>query len=150
MRAQVRALVDAEAVLLVDDRHRQVREPDRLGQQRVRADQDVDLAGFELSEDRTPVGRGGRSREQCRAHAGALEHRPDRERVLLGQQLGRGHQRALLRARDGHQHRVERDHGFARAHVALDQPVGGRGRREVGGDLAHHRVLLGREREGEA
>ena len=38
-------LVDAEAVLLVDDGEHQVVEADRLLEQRMRADDDVDLAG---------------------------------------------------------------------------------------------------------
>jgi hypothetical protein len=43
---QQQALMDAETVLLVDDSQRQVAEGDALLEQRVRADDDVDLAAL--------------------------------------------------------------------------------------------------------
>ena len=65
-------------------------------------------------------------------HADAL----DREEVLLGERLGRRHQRALASRLDRAQERVERDHRLAGADVALEQPLHRRRAREVGVDLA--------------
>ena len=67
----------------------------------------------------------------------------DREEVLLGERLGRRHQRALTAAFDGAEQRVERDRRLARADVPLEQPLHRRRPREVGVDLGD-RLLLGR------
>ena len=47
----------------------------------------------------------------------------DGEEVLLGERLGRRHQRALVAALDRAQQRVQRDHRLPRADVALEQPL---------------------------
>ncbi len=69
----------------------------------------------------------------------------DREEVLLGQRLGRRHQRAAVAAFDRAQERVQRDHGLARADVALEEPLHRRGAAEVGVDLGDRALLVGRE-----
>ena len=60
----------------------------------------------------------------------------DRQEVLLGERLGRRHQRALPPGLDRAQQRVERDHRLARADVALQQPPHRDAAGEVGVDLA--------------
>ena len=60
LRLQRQALVHAEAVLLVDDGEGEVAEHDVRLEQRVRADEDVDLAGGETLEQ--VVARAGPSR----------------------------------------------------------------------------------------
>ena len=148
---QPRPLHHAEPVLLVDDRHRQVLELHPLRQERVRADQQVDLPRRQPLEQRRLglLRRGRRARQQFHPHPRALQHPGDRQEVLLGQDLRRRHQARLRARRHGHQHRVERDHRLARAHVALDQAVRRHLTRKVLGDLLHHLLLRGREREGE-
>ena len=60
----------------------------------------------------------------------------DREEMLLGERLGRRHQRPLTPGLDSAQQRVERDDRLARADVALEQPLHRAGPAEVGVDLA--------------
>ena len=69
--------------------------------------------------------------------------------VLLGEHLGRRHQRALVPALHGGQQRGDGDDGLARADVALQQPVHRVGGGEVGVDLGDHPLLGGGEREAE-
>ena len=133
-----RALLDAEAVLLVDDRDGEVAELEALLDQRVRADDDVRQR------------RVRRLRRAGHERAGDAELRTDpfdREEVLLGERLRRRHQRALTACLDRAQERVQRDDGLARADVALEQPLH-RGRaREIGIELGDRRLLVLRERE---
>ena len=79
----------------------------------------------------------------------AVEQRPQREVVLLGEHLGRRHERPLVAALHRHEQRGERDHRLARTHLALEQPVHRRGRRHVAHDLGERALLVGRERERE-
>ena len=71
----------------------------------------------------------------------------DRQEVLLGERLGRRHQRALPPVLDGAQERVERDDRLAGADVALQQPLHRRRALEIDVDLAHDLLLVRRERE---
>ena len=56
--------------------------------------------------------------------------------VLLGQQLGRRHERRLVAVLDRHQRREQRDDRLAAADVALHQPMQRMRLRHVGEDLA--------------
>ena len=138
-----RALLDTEAVLLVDDREPEVRELRVAVEQRVRADEDVDLARVEPGGDAAALGRGRAVRQQRDAHGPVGEQRalgrdgqpveqPQRtEVVLFGEHLGRRHERALVAALHRDEQRGERDDGLARTDVALQQPVHRRGAGEV-------------------
>ena len=75
------------------------------------------------------------------------EQSPDAGGVLLGEHLGRRHQRPLVAALHGGQQRRHGDHRLARADVALQQPVHRVRRGEVGVDLGDHPPLGGRQRE---
>ena len=125
------ALLDPEAVLLVHHRDCEVAELEALLDQGVRADDDV--------RER----RVGRLRRAGHERAGDAELRADaldREEVLLGERLGRCHQRALTAGLDRAQERVERDDGLAGADVALEQPLH-RGRAgEIGIELGDRRL----------
>ena len=72
---QQRALLDAEAVLLVDHRDAEVRELGVAVEQRVGADEDVDLAAVEARRDAPALGRGRAVREQRDAHRPVGEQR---------------------------------------------------------------------------
>ena len=130
---QRRALLDAEAVLLVDDGDGEVAELEALLDQRVRADDDVRLAA-DLRLDRA----GDERAADAELHAEAL----DREEVLLGERLGRRHQRALPSRLDRPQQRVERDHRLARADVALEQALHRRRPGQVGVELGDRLLLV--------
>ena len=70
--------------------------------------------------------------------------------MLLGEHLGRRHERALVATLHGSEQRGEGDDGLARPDLTLEQPVHGRGRREVGGDVVDRAHLVVRERERKA
>jgi hypothetical protein len=59
-------------------------------------------------------------------------------KVLLGQDFGGRHQRALPAGIDGNGGGQRRHHGFAGAHIALQQAVHGHGAGQVAGDLFAH------------
>ena len=145
------ALLDTEAVLLVDDHDTQAAELDGLLDERVRADQQVDLPGGERGEHALALLAGDLVREQLdrerslaeqrRAvvgHRDALEQRPDRREVLIGQHLGGRHERALVAALHRGQQRRHGDDRLARADVALQEPMHRDGAGEVGRDLRDH------------
>ena len=123
LASSVRALADPEAVLLVDDDDRQAVEDDVGLDQRVRADDERQLAGRELAQHvRPPRGR-RRAGEQRRTHRLARKQRLERGEVLLGERLGRCHERGLRAVLDRAQHRVQRDDGLARADLPHQQPL---------------------------
>ena len=73
--------------------------------------------------------------------------RLEREEVLLGQRLGRRHQRSLAPALDRAQERVERDHRLAGADVALQQALHRHRPGEIGVDLLDRALLVLGQRE---
>ena len=141
------ALLDAEAVLLVDDRHGEVGELDLTLDERVRPDGDPDVAGGDELVDGAALARRQARREQRDADAELRAELLDREEVLLGERLGRGHQRALPARLHGPEQRVQRDGRLARADVALEEPLHGRRAAEVGVDLGDRVLLRLGERE---
>ncbi len=126
------ALVDAEAVLLVDHRQRQVAVFDRVLEQRMGADDDLDGAVLDAAQQAgalLALDRAGQQRDRQRAQVGQGAV------VLLGQHLGRRHQGGLLAGLHRAQHRQQRDQGLAGADIALQQPQHAARRGEVGVDL---------------
>ena len=109
----------------------------------MRPDDDVDL----LRELALALAR--RARQQRARHAELLAEVGDREEVLLGERLGRRHQRALAAVLDRAEERVERDDRLARPDVALKQALHRSRAREVAVDLADRLLLVRRERERE-
>ena len=129
-------LLDAEAVLLVDNRHGEVVEPDSCLDQCMRADDDVGL-GRKVALSLRRGARQQRARDAERA-ARLVE----REEVLFRQRLGRRHQRALATRLYRTEQRVQRDDGLARADVALQQALHRDGSREIGVDLGDRTLLV--------
>ena len=133
------SLLDAEAVLLVDDGDRQICELDVALDQRVRADCDLRDTVRDLVPDLLRADRAG---EQHAAHAELRAERLERQEVLLGERLRRRHQRALPARLDRPQQRVERDDGLAGADVALQQALHRRRLRQVEVDLGDRALLV--------
>jgi len=79
----------------------------------------------------------------------AEEMRRDPRVVLLGEDLGRGHQGALVSALDGGQQGAERDDGLPGADVALEEPVHRPGGSEIGADLGDGPLLVAGQPEGQ-
>ena len=74
--------------------------------------------------------------QQRDAQAGRLGQRRDALEMLAGEDLGRRHQRGLPPGFDDARHGQQRDHGLARADIALEQAQHALSAREVGADLA--------------
>ena len=69
--------------------------------------------------------------------------------VLLRQQLRRRHQRGLVAVLQRQQHREQRDHGLARAHVAHQQAMHPLGLGHVLEDFADRLLLVRSQRPGQ-
>ncbi len=114
---------DAEMLLLVDDDEAEVLELDGLAEERVGADDDVDVAFGEaflclrqfLRRDQ-PRGLRDLDRIAAQPVGKGLE-------VLAGEQRGRHHDRDLLAVHGGDEGGAQRHFGLAEADVAADQPV---------------------------
>ena len=120
---QRRALAHAEAVLLVDDDDREAVEVHVGLDERVRADDERQLAGRELAEDVARAAARRRAGQQRGAHRLAGHERLQRREVLLGERLGRRHEDGLHVVLDRAQDRVQRDDGLARADLAHQQAL---------------------------
>ena len=141
------ALQHAEPVLLVDDHEAERVEPHGLLHERVRADDEVDLAGRDRLAQAAPLARGHAAREQRHAESrGGQEPLHGRE-VLLGQDLGGRHERHLLTVLHGEHRGEHRDDGLPRAHVALQQPVHGKRPLHVVADVLERGALSGGQAE---
>lgn len=85
---QLRPLVYAEALLLVDDRQGEVARHDVVGEQRMGADEYIHLPGGEAFHNGGPLGGGRGAREQGDAHPGAFQALSQALHVLAGEHLG--------------------------------------------------------------
>ena len=70
--------------------------------------------------------------------------------MLLGEQLGRGHHRRLIAVLDRLEHRPQRDHRLAAAHIAHQEPVHLLGPRHIGADIIQGAALRPGQVEGQA
>ena len=125
----------AEAVLLVDDRQRQIVEGDVLLEQRMGADEDVDVAEREPVEDGLALAAALAAGEDGDAEAGGFGERRDGLEMLAREDFGRRHQRGLAAGLDHGGRGEQRDHRLAGADVALQQPQHALRLGEVGDDL---------------
>ena len=102
--AQPRALLDPEPVLLVDDHEPETAKVDALLNERVGAHHALDLSRGQDGAPRLPLARLERRGREGQAHAERLEQLAERHEVLLGQDLGRRHDRRLVAGFDRRQH----------------------------------------------
>ena len=116
-------VLDAEVLLLVDDQKAQVAEPDRFGQHRMGADDDVDRPiGQPLARLlRLPGGHEPRQRAD-------VDRKPPETLgeplvVLARQQRRGGHDGDLHTRHRRDEGRADRHLGLAKADIAADQPV---------------------------
>src|SRR6266550_4802445 len=119
--AERRALADAEAVLLVDDGKTKPFERDVLLDERVRADGHVDRSVGEPGEYFAPPLAGDTRGEERSRGSSIREENLEGSGVLLGEELGRRHERGLS-TRGRRDARGERRHNsFPGTHVAFEQ-----------------------------
>ena len=103
----------------------------RLGQQCVGADDQVHVARGQAGEQGGPLAACGTVGEQFDPHLPLTpqrpgvrygepgQHRLQRNKVLFGQDFGRGHQGALVPPGHGRKKTPQGNQGFPGAHVAL-------------------------------
>src|SRR5262249_22626661 len=117
------ALQHAEAMLFVDHREAELSELNRILNQRVSADDQVDVARSDGLLHLALLFRLETPREQFDAVRRQAEPAPNVAGVLFGQNFRRRHQRRLVAVLDRDDHRLNRDNRLAAAHVALQQAV---------------------------
>ena len=110
-------------LLLVDDQQAEILELDRLGEQRVRADHDIDRALLEAGLGLLRLPRRYQARQPADLDRQALEAL-DEGAVVLPRQQGRRADHGDLLARHRRDERRPKRHlGLAKADVAADQPI---------------------------
>ena len=117
-----KALVHPEPVLLIDHCKSKIAKLDLLLEQRVRPDQDVDLAKRELLEDGAALATAFTPGQNGDVDFGESSQRRDRVEVLARQNLRRRHERSLAPAFDHGSAGQQRYHRLAGSDVALEQP----------------------------
>ena len=116
-------VADAEMLLLVDDQQAEIPELDRLAEQRMGADHDIDRAvGKALLDLRQLLGR-DQARGLRDIDRKTAEPLGEGLGVLARQQRGRHHDGDLLAVERDRERRAQRHLGLAEADVAADQPV---------------------------
>ena len=113
--------MDAEAVLLVDHRKRQVLERHVLLEQRVGADDDVEVARRQRRHDGVAGAALLAAGQQRDAQARGLGEAGDGGEMLAGEDFGRRHQRRLPARFDHLGHGDQSHHRLAGADIALKE-----------------------------
>ena len=148
--AQSFALLDAEAVLLVDDDKSEVEELDAIAHQRVGSDYDLRAAGNRRQGGPPPVGDRhlagdhGRSERRGEIRPECLHNRPQ---VLSGKHLGRGQQGGLPSGVGDSEHPPQSHQRLPGPDLALQQAVHRGGGCQIGCDLLPHLLLVAGEGE---
>ena len=117
---QHRPLPHAELVLLVDHHQAELGETHVLLDDRLRADDQVDLAGGDLLPAARPAALAGIPPVSCARRTWlAASSRSERQGVLPGEDFRGGHEHGLVAVGHRQQHGVDGHHRLAAAHVAL-------------------------------
>ena len=123
LAAQRQALCHAKAVLLVNDRQRQIFKHHFVLNHGVRADHQTGLAAGNQGQCFAPFLGFLAAGEPRGLNAHRLEPADEFAKVLLSQDFSRRHQGALPASVHAAGGRQRRHHGFARADIALQQAV---------------------------
>src|SRR5438067_1680994 len=121
LHAERQPLVHAEAMLLVHHGEREIAKFDLLLEERVRADEQVDLTAGEARQDVSPLAAALAPGEQRRAQAGSLRQSRDGRKMLARQNFGRRHQGCLPAGLDHGRGGKQRNNGLARPDIALQE-----------------------------
>ena len=136
-------------MLLVHDGQAEALEADRLLDERVGPHHAARRARAQRLQALAPSLAARGIGEQRDLHAQRSEQASQGHRVLLGEDLGGGHQGRLIAGLDGGEHGQAGHHRLARAHVALEQTVHGIRRRQVRANLLPYPLLRAGEGERE-
>ena len=112
----------AEAVLLVDDGEREVVERHLVLEQRMGADEEIDIALGEAISSVGALPPALAAGEDGDAHAGSGGQRRDSVEMLAGEDFGRRHQGSLAAGLDHGRRRKQRYHRLAGADIAMQEP----------------------------
>jgi hypothetical protein len=145
--AQLRSLVNAEFVLLVDYNQAKILEFYVGLQQRNGSDNNVNRTGSYSVQDFASVLSRQATRYQGPLDVAVLEISFDAQEVLVGQNLGLRHDRHLHPVVDSQQSGVERDDRLTRADVTLQQAIHRLRPGHISGYLSNALVLILREQE---
>ena len=137
-------------MLLIDHRHCQRPEGDIRLDQRVRAHQQSQLAASQLAQSVLTSPRRRRAGQQRGGHLLAADQPLQSREVLLGQRLGRRHQRGLHPVLNRSEHRIQGHHRLPAAHLPHQQPLHRAYRRQLFSDRLHRPALISRQRERQA
>ena len=116
----------------------------------MRPDDDVGLAGGYLLQGLAPLRHALGAGEQDDVDGQVGQGRRDREVVLPGEDLGRGHYGPLSSRLDRGEERGDGDHGLSAAHVSLQEAAHRLLQAHVGEDLLCDPFLRPGQAEGEA
>ena len=128
--------MDAEAVLLIDDRQGQVMKRDVLLDEGMRTDGQRQPSHGQVIQQGCAFSALVASGQQADVDADGTRHGRNRREMLARQDFGRRQQGGLRSRLDGGQHGHERNDRLAAADIALQQP-------QHPGGLAHIRRYLG-------
>ena len=141
LAAQGQALGDAKAVLFIDDGQRQFVELHLVLNEGVGAHYQAGLATGNQRQHLAALPGLLAAGEPGRGDAQRLQPTQQFGKVLGRQNLGRRHQGALPACIDADGRCQRRHHGFARAHIALQQPVHRHVACQVEGNFLAHPAL---------
>ena len=110
-------------MLFVDDGQAERAEVHRPLHERVRADNQVDVAGREPRKQIAPLQPGRRAGDELDAEARFLQELPQAEEVLLGENFSRRHERHLQAVLHRDERREQRHNRLACADITLQQAV---------------------------
>ncbi|MNX65118.1 hypothetical protein D3C86_961620 [compost metagenome] len=147
--AQQGALPHAEAVLLVDHDEAQALELDAFLDQGVSTHHNRGVAGLQGLQVLASLALALPPQEQGTGDAHRFEPFLELAEVLFGEDLGGGHEGALVAVLDGDQQGQEGDHGLTGADVPLHQTVHGFGGGQVAAHLVEDPFLRAGQLEGQ-
>ena len=145
---QRRPLLHTETVLFVNHAKPQVVKDHAGFDERMRPDEHLHFARCQSIEHHSSTLSLDIAREQFDSDAQFFELGGDPFVVLFGQNLGRRHDARLKTIVERQQAGERGHHRFARAHIALQQPVHLSATAQVAVDFAHHSFLCFRECKG--
>ena len=126
----------AEPVLLVNNCEREIFKFHIFFNQRVGADDDIHFSFRAVGKQFFAGLAFDRTGEQSQTHRQTIQHIFERDKMLLGQNFRRGHERGLELVFAREQHCGNGHHCFAAAYIALQEPV----HREIRGEVGENFV----------
>ena len=145
LEPQLTTLLHTEAVLLVNHHDTQITELHIRFQQSVRANQDMQRTILQLGMNLVSLLLTRTARQQSDTHLHARKEFDDALVMLRCQNLRRRHDTGLKTIVQCHQHRHQRHHRLAAAHIPLQEAVHLTATAHIGTNLLEHTFLRPRQ-----